>query len=264
VNAPIPIDLEKVGKDNNAALPSTQNQSPNWNAWQNAWQNQQMQAMGMNLGPTTPGMSQLQMNMGMFNPLMSQMNIGGMMLPHQMYNPMLHAGMGMPMGFNLPPVPSMSNMMMGMDPSMMVTDPSMVGMDPSMMAAHRQAMAMAKQAYQMAIAQQAIAAAGDEWERSNNMGYNGVPRAPTMHGTPPGNAYGGGSPLGLERQAGGSTLGGSVYGDGFGPAQYQHDRRQMAAMGGRYDFSMEDANSRAQGRKHLRGDGAPSMPPPSS
>jgi hypothetical protein len=85
-----------------------------------------------------------------------------------------------------------------------------------------------------------------------------------MHGTPPGNAYGGGSPLGLERQAGGSTLGGSVYGDGFGPAQYQHDRRQMAAMGGRYDFSMEDANSRAQGRKHLRGDGAPSMPPPSS
>jgi serine/arginine repetitive matrix protein 2 len=279
VNAPVPIDLEKDGKDNTAALPSTQNQSQNWNSWQNMWQNQQMQAMGTNLGPTTPGMSQLQMNMGMFNPLMSQMNIGGIMLPHQMYNPMLHAGIGIPMGFNLPPVPSMSNMMMGMDPSMMVMDPPMVGMDPSMMAAHQQAMAIAKQAYQMAIAQQAIAAAGDEWERSNNMGYNSVPRVPTMHGTPPGNAYGGGSLLGVEGQAGGTILGGSAYGGAFGPAQYQHDQRQMAAMGGHYGSSLEveGANSRVQGGKptvastssasppaHLRGDGAPPMPPPSS
>jgi serine/arginine repetitive matrix protein 2 len=273
VNGPAPIDPDDDEEDNTAVLPITQNQPPNWNPWQNESQHQQMQAMGMNVRPTTPGMSPLQMNMGMninmgnpiFNPLMSQVNMGGLMPPQQMYNPMMQAGMGMPMGFNLPPVPTMSNMMMGMD--------------PSMMAAHQQAMAMAKHAYQMAVAQQAIAAAGDEWERSSNMGYGNVPRAPSMYGTPAGSVYGGGSLLGVGAQAGGSIWGGSVYGDAFGPAQHQHDRRQIPAMGGHYGSSLEaeDVSSRTQGRKrtvtspssalppaHLRGAGAPPMPPPSS
>ncbi|EAU92436.2 hypothetical protein CC1G_00655 [Coprinopsis cinerea okayama7 len=52
--------------------------------------------------------------------------------------------------------------------------------DPAFLAAHQQAMMIAKQAYQMAVAQQAMAAAADEWERSSNMGgfggsvYGGV------------------------------------------------------------------------------------------
>jgi hypothetical protein len=130
----------------------------------------------------------------------------------------------------------------------------------------------------MAVAQQAIAAAGDEWERSSNMGYGSVPRAPTMYGLPSGSAYGGGSLLGVGG-GGGGVWGGSVYGDAFGPAQQHHDRRQMASIGGHYGSSLEagDVNLRSQGRKrtvtgpsstlppaHLRGAGAPPMPPPSS
>jgi hypothetical protein len=37
----------------------------------------------------------------------------------------------------------------------------------NMMAAHQQAMMFAKQAYQMAVAQQAMAAAAEEWERGS-------------------------------------------------------------------------------------------------
>ena len=42
--------------------------------------------------------------------------------------------------------------------------------DPTVIAAHQQAMMIAKQAYQMAVAQQAAAAAGDEWERGSAAG----------------------------------------------------------------------------------------------
>jgi len=232
----------------------------------------------MNPPSTTPGMSPLSMymnmNMGnpMFNPLVSQMNMGNVTTSQQMFNPMMQtpigmqSGMGMPMGFNLPPVPPMPNMMMGMD--------------PSMMAAHQQAMAMAKQAYQMAAAQQAIIAAGDEWERSSNMGgFGGASRPPTLFGTPSGSVYGGGSLLGVGGPVGGSIWGGSAYGEAFGPAQQQHDRRQMGTLGNQYRSSLEaeDIDTRGQARKrsttspstalppaHLRGAGAPPLPPPSS
>ncbi|PSS31008.1 hypothetical protein PHLCEN_2v2454 [Hermanssonia centrifuga] len=40
--------------------------------------------------------------------------------------------------------------------------------DPRFLAAHQQAMMVAKQAYQMAVAQQAMAAANEEWERGSN------------------------------------------------------------------------------------------------
>ncbi|KAF9446277.1 hypothetical protein P691DRAFT_804414 [Macrolepiota fuliginosa MF-IS2] len=42
--------------------------------------------------------------------------------------------------------------------------------DPNYFAAHHQAMMFAKQAYQMAVAQQAMAAAADEWDRNSAMG----------------------------------------------------------------------------------------------
>jgi serine/arginine repetitive matrix protein 2 len=44
------------------------------------------------------------------------------------------------------------------------------GADPAFFVAHQQAMMYAKQAYQMAVAQQAMAAAGDEWERGSSVG----------------------------------------------------------------------------------------------
>jgi len=65
--------------------------------------------------------------------------------------------------------------------------------DASFFAAHQHAMMIAKQAYQMAVAQHAIAVAGDEWERSSNIGGGSV--------------YGGG---------GGSVYGGIAGGGGSG------------------------------------------------
>jgi hypothetical protein len=46
--------------------------------------------------------------------------------------------------------------------------------DPSFFAAHQHAMMIAKQAYQMAVAQHAMAIAGDQWERSSNIGSGSV------------------------------------------------------------------------------------------
>lgn len=45
--------------------------------------------------------------------------------------------------------------------------------DPNLLMAHQQAMMYAKQAYQMAVAQQAMAAAGEEWERGSAIGSFG-------------------------------------------------------------------------------------------
>lgn len=67
--------------------------------------------------------------------------------------------------------------------------------DPSFFAAHQHAMMIAKQAYQMAVAQHAMAIAGDQWERNSNAGGGSV--------------YGGGGSV----YGGG---GGSVYGGGGG------------------------------------------------
>lgn len=95
-------------------------------------------------------------------------------------------------------------------PSMM-PHPSQFGQDANFLAAHQQAMLIAKQTYQMAVAQQALAAAGEEWERNSNVGgfagssYGG---GGSVYGGGGGSVYGGG---------GGSTYGGgSVYGGGGG------------------------------------------------
>jgi serine/arginine repetitive matrix protein 2 len=75
----------------------------------------------------------------------------------------------------------------------MVPQPS----DPTMLMAHQQAMMYAKQAYQMAVAQQAIAAAGEEWERGSSMGFGG------------GSVYGGGSSGSMLNGMGGQGWSGS-------------------------------------------------------
>jgi len=82
----------------------------------------------------------------------------------QSWNPMMNMGMA----------PGQWSPQMGMPGQMPMLSPNQFMMpppnDPSMYAAHQQAMMMAKQAYQMAVAQQAIAAAGEEWERGSVMG----------------------------------------------------------------------------------------------
>lgn len=90
-------------------------------------------------------------------------------------------------------------------PTMM--QPNQFGQDATFLAAHQQAMMIAKQTYQMAVAQQAIAAAGDEWERSSNV--SGFPGAQGFGGS----AYGG-------SVYGGGGGGGSVYGGGGGGSVY--------------------------------------------
>ncbi|KAG6860862.1 hypothetical protein C0995_006726 [Termitomyces sp. Mi166 len=103
-------------------------------------------------------------------------------------NPMMGGMPGWNMNMNMSGMNPMSvnsmNMGMGMSPGML--SPA----DPGYMAAHQQAMMFAKQAYQMAVAQQAMAAAGDEWERGSTFGgaatasvYGGP--SPSVVGTPP-------------------------------------------------------------------------------
>jgi len=81
-------------------------------------------------------------------------------------NPMLSFTPASPMSW----APSPSVPMMG--PQQFIAPPS----DPRFFAAHQHAMMVAKQAYQMAVAQQALAAANDEWERgSTTSAFTSVP-----------------------------------------------------------------------------------------
>lgn len=73
-------------------------------------------------------------------------------------NPMMNFIPPSPMGW--PASPSMPMM----NPQQFMPPPS----DPRMLAAHQHAMMVAKQAYQMAVAQQALAAANEEWERGSS------------------------------------------------------------------------------------------------
>ncbi|KAL4068953.1 hypothetical protein V8B97DRAFT_1970895 [Scleroderma yunnanense] len=61
--------------------------------------------------------------------------------------------------------------------------------DPAFVAAHQRAMMVAKQAYQMAVAQHAIAVAGEEWERSSSIGFGSGGSA---YGGSAASVYGGG------------------------------------------------------------------------
>ena len=181
-----------------------------------------------------------------------------------MINPMMGMGgpLPMPVGFSAPPSgsPGWNNMngwpQQQQNPTAMLSPAQFMlpqPTDPNFFMAHQQAMMMAKQAYQMAVAQQAMAAAGEEWERGSNVGgfgggsvYGGV-TSPTGFGQPfgmgvgmqstggswsagsmmfppgPRSMYGGGA---QSEYGGGSGAGGggggwsssrSVYGESFGP-----------------------------------------------
>lgn len=92
------------------------------------------------------------------------------------------------------------------------------GVDMKYYAAHRQAMMIAKQTYQMAVAQQAMAAAGEDWERSSNVsGMPGWGGGSVIFPTSAQSAYGG-SVLAANSTYGGGWGSHSVYGENFGPS----------------------------------------------
>lgn len=160
----------------------------------------------------------------MGNPMGMPMNNG---MGMQMQMPM--GGMGgmnmqMPMGYGTPPGNSMLSPWGGQQAPMLAPQPtgmSMGGMlnpaqfmplpppaDPAFFAAHQQAMMIAKQAYQMAVAQQAMAVAGEEWERGSTVG--GFGGRGSVYGGGARSEYGGGA----RSEYGGG--GGSVVGSPFG------------------------------------------------
>ncbi|KAH0837839.1 hypothetical protein J3R83DRAFT_6051 [Lanmaoa asiatica] len=103
-------------------------------------------------------------------------------------------------------------MVSGMTPMV----PPQFSNDPTYLAAHQRALLVAKQAYQMAVAQHAMQMAGEEWERSSNVGfgsggsvYGGGSGGSVYGGGGGGSMYGGGS--------GGSVYGGMVGGPGMAP-----------------------------------------------
>jgi serine/arginine repetitive matrix protein 2 len=204
---------------------------------------------GLHLMPPTPGLGQFNFS----NPMMNGMNGLGM------------GGLGMPnFGLPMPQIPSMSAMNGAMDPGMMM--------------AHHQAMLMAKQAYQYAVAQQAMQAAGDEWERASHTGgfspgpMNPFPSAPaslyasSLLGVSPGSVWGGSSAyargpsstLGYSFPMAGSEIGAPTAGPGgrsaSGPGLQPQQQRQRT----------KTAPSSSQPPAHLRGAGAPPLLPPSS
>ncbi|KAF5346167.1 hypothetical protein D9758_009927 [Tetrapyrgos nigripes] len=171
--------------------------------------------------------------------------------PMDVMGPMMAGSMPMMPGFTgqagtpgwspwsqMPPNPQMTQFM--------IPPPS----DPAFFAAHQQAMLYAKQAYQMAVAQQAMAAAAEEWERGSAIGgfsssqsmYGGSTPGPMMGSTygmgmgMGGNGWSTGSvifpnagrssiyAMGAQSEYGGGGRGGgwnssqSVYGESFGPS----------------------------------------------
>ncbi|KAF5311797.1 hypothetical protein D9619_002788 [Psilocybe cf. subviscida] len=187
----------------------------------NARMSQMNPMMGMGATPMMPmGMNPMQMAQNQMQ--MGQMGFSGSP-GGQQWN------MGMP-GMNnmnglspMSAIPGMNQSMLSPQQFMsMVPPPS----DPAYLAAHQHAMLVAKQAYQYAVAQQAMAAAADEWERGSTMGglgggsvYGG---GGSVYGGGGGSVYGGGSPSMMNMNmmgggGGGWGATGSVYGGGARP-----------------------------------------------
>ncbi|KAG9019397.1 hypothetical protein FRB90_002907 [Tulasnella sp. 427] len=79
------------------------------------------------------------------------------------------AGAGAP-GMNMAWDPQLLMMLQAQQAQMMAAAMNMnMGNDPNYMNAHQQALFYAKQAYQLTVAQQAMEAAGEEWERASNV-----------------------------------------------------------------------------------------------
>lgn len=163
-------------------------------------------------------------------------------------NPMM--GMdGMMPGMNAPAWGAWQQpMSAGMGPMMA----SQFSPDQSFFVAHQRAMMIAKQAYQMAVAQHAMALAGDEWERGSNIGGGSV------YGGGGGSVYsgmgGGGGGMGMlgvpgmmpnqwstgsvifpgrisstQSEFGGGSR--SVYGESFGPSMSSRSSHAPSGYG---------------------------------
>ena len=187
--------------------------------------------------------------MSMMNPMMFQNGISNGL------------NFNMPMGWQQPGMsPQMAMGNMGAAPQPFMIPPPPPNADQTYLAAHRQALMIAKQAYQYAVAQQAMAAAGEEWERgssvsgftpSNGMnmmgGMNyGMPGMGGMSGLSPAMAGMWGSrpmfPQGPQSTYAGSNIGAaselgwgsaSVYGENFGPSITAATRRAQATSNAR-------------------------------
>jgi serine/arginine repetitive matrix protein 2 len=215
--------------------------------------------------------------MNSMNPMMTGMSqMSGFQAP---LNPMM-TGMSQMSGWGMPTGMMNPQQFMPMQP------PS--NADPAFLAAHQQAMHIAKQAYQMAVAQQAMAAAADEWERQSNAGGSvyGFPSSASSVGGFGGNpmmgmgGWGGGMMFSSARSAyGGSVYAGSeagwggtrsVYGETFGP----DPRGSMYSQAGdrRSRVPPVPSSTSGQGRSgqafpqsdtgHLNVPGQPSRPRP--
>lgn len=166
----------------------------------------------------------------------------------------------------VPPISPMFNMGMSMPaPGSygMNHPPPLPNTDAGFLVAHQQAMAIAKQTFQYAVAQQALAAANDEWERSSTMtGYGGPSPAPqwgygmgmrqsVMLSQAPRSMYAGS--VGSASGGWGGT--GSLYGNSFG---------HVAAGGRNSTYSQVDLSTGVQRPVRPRTKTAPSTasPPP--
>ncbi|KAI5120795.1 hypothetical protein M0805_002422 [Coniferiporia weirii] len=163
-------------------------------------------------------------------------------------------GMG---GMN--PMSGAAGMGMGINQQQFMVPPLMPGADQAYLAAHQQAMRIAKQAYQYAVAQQAMAAAADEWERGSSVsafaspgsmsagvggyGMGGMHAMNGMNGM--NGMWGNAGPMftaGMRSMYAGSSIGGaasevgwggtaSVYGETFGPSMQTSARRSQVLSG---------------------------------
>lgn len=178
-------------------------------------------------------------------------------------NPMMGMGMGANMGMSMPVMnfaspgaggaPNWSPMGPMLSPAPFIPP---TPADPAFLAAHQQAMMYAKQAYQMAVAQQAMAAAADEWERGSAISgfggggsvYGGSAYGGYGNGWSTGSAifpntnsmYGGGFSSSRSEYGGGGGRGQSgwssarsTYGESFGPDRHAGGGNRSSRHGGR-------------------------------
>lgn len=176
-----------------------------------------------------------------------------------MANPMMNFTPPSPMNFS----PNVGNNMMA--PQFMMPPPNA---DPRFLAAHQHAMMVAKQAYQMAVAQQALAAANDEWERGSSasafggMSMNmGVPNMAPMPGMampmygmgwntpmmfPSSASMYAGSVAGSELGVGGGGGGGGGWGSRSeygGPSRNSRTSALMSSRSSTYGFDQQSTAS---------------------
>ncbi|KDQ62925.1 hypothetical protein JAAARDRAFT_44009 [Jaapia argillacea MUCL 33604] len=200
----------------------------------------------------------------------------------QMMNPMMGMGGGMG-GMNLSPQPGgqmnwggwQSQMPTGqqpmLSPQQFMIPPPPPNADPNYFAAHQHAMMIAKQAYQYAVAQQAMAAAADEWERGSSFGGSRAPSSYMGGGGgfgmgSPGMGWGGqnmmfpgaamsmyaGSAVGDTASDAGGWASKSVYGEAFGPSAGNRSGffvQQQQASYARSDFGTSGQSSQDQQRR---------------